>query len=75
MVNKYVAPKCTSGYASNVKKQISKFRFPLKRAELNMQWICFVNGRDWPATKHTVLLVQEPATKVFTPFLTKGLTT
>ena len=51
MVNKYAAPKCTSGYARNEKKQISKFHFPLKNAESKKQWIHFVNTRDWIATK------------------------
>ena len=55
MVNKFAAPKCTSGYASNEKKPRSKFHFPLKNAELNKQWIRFVNKRDWPATKHSML--------------------
>ena len=55
MFNKCAAPKCTSGYASNEKKQIAKFHFPLKNAELKRQWIRFVNRRDWLATKHLVL--------------------
>ena len=55
MFNKCAAPKCTSGYASDEKKQIEKFHFPLKNADLNKQWIRFVNRRDWPATKHLVL--------------------
>ena len=55
MVNKCAAPKCTSGYARNEKKQIAKFHFPLKIAELNKQWIHFVNKRDWLATKHSML--------------------
>ena len=46
---------CTSGYASNEKKQIAKFYFPLKNAELNKQWIRFVNRKDWLATKHSML--------------------
>ena len=46
MVNKCATPKYTSGYASNKKKQIAEFHFPLKRAELNKQWIRFVNRRD-----------------------------
>ena len=55
MFNKCAAPKCTSGYASNEKKQIAKFNFPLKNAELKRQWVRFVNRRDWLATKHLVL--------------------
>ena len=55
MFNKCAAPKCTSGYASNEKKQIAKFHFPLKNAELKRQWIRFVNRRDWLARKHLVL--------------------
>ena len=51
MVNKCTAPKCPSGYASNEKKQIAKFHFPQKNAELNKQWIRFVNISDWIATK------------------------
>ena len=47
MLNKCAAPKCTSDYASNEKKQIAKFDFPLKNAELKKQWIRFVNRRDW----------------------------
>ena len=43
MVNKYATLKYTSGYASNEKKQISEFHFPLKNEELNKQWIRFVN--------------------------------
>ena len=55
MFNKWVAPKCESGYASNEKKQIAKFHLPLKNAELKRQWIRVVNRRDWLATKHLVL--------------------
>ena len=55
MVNKCAAPNCTSGYASNEKKQIAKFHFPLKNAEFNKQWTRFVNTRDWLATKHSVV--------------------
>ena len=59
MVNKYAASKCNSGYASNEKKnqkkQIGKFHFPLKNAELNKQWTRFVNRRDWLAVKYSVL--------------------
>ena len=51
MVNKCAAPKCTSGYASNEKKQTEKFHFPLRNAELNKQWIHFISKRDWLATK------------------------
>ena len=43
MVNKCTAPKCASGYVGNEKKQIAKFHFRPKNAELNKQWICFVN--------------------------------
>ena len=55
MFNKCAAPKCTSGYASNEKKQIAKFHFPLKNAELKRHWVHFVIRRDWLATKHLVL--------------------
>ena len=50
-----LAPKCASGYASNEKKQIPKFHFPLKNAELKRQWIRFLNRKDWLAMKHLVL--------------------
>ena len=43
MVNKCTAPKCTFGYVSNEKKQIAKFHFRPKNAELNKYWISFVN--------------------------------
>ena len=55
LINKCAAPKCTSGYASNEKRQISKCHFPLKNAELKKQWIRFVNRRDWIVTKHLLL--------------------
>ena len=55
MVNKCAAPKCTSGYASNEKKQMAKFHFPLKNAESKKQRNRFVNRRDWIATKRSVL--------------------
>ena len=55
MFNKCAAPNCTSGCASNEKKQIAKFYFPLKNADLKRQGIRFVNRRDWLATKHLVL--------------------
>ena len=55
MVNKCAAPKCTSGYASNEKKQMAKFHFPLKNAESKKQRNRFVNRRDWIAAKHSVL--------------------
>ena len=35
MFNKCAAPKFTYGYASDEKKQIAKFHFPLKSAHLN----------------------------------------
>ena len=38
MVNKLVALKCTSVYASNEKKPSAKFHFPLKNAGLNRQY-------------------------------------
>ena len=46
---------CISGYVSNEKKPSTKFHFPLKNAELNKQWIRFVNKRDQLATKHSIL--------------------
>ena len=52
MFNKYAAPKYTSGYAINEKKQTAKFQFPLKNAGSKKQRIPFVNRRDWLATKH-----------------------
>ena len=55
MVNKCTASKCTFGYASNEKKPSGKFHFPLKNVELNKQWIRFVNKRDWPATKYSIM--------------------
>ena len=55
MANKCAGSKCTSGVASNEKKQIAKFHFPLKNAELKKQWIYFLNRRDWIATKPSVL--------------------
>ena len=55
MANKFAAPKFTFGYVSNEKKPSAKFHFPLKNAELNKQWIRFVNKRDWLATKHSML--------------------
>ena len=54
MFDKCAALKC-SGYAINKKKQIAKFHFPLKNVELKMQWICFVDRRDWLAAKDSVL--------------------
>ena len=39
----------------NEKKQIAKFRFSLKNADLIKQWIRFVKRRDWLATNHSVL--------------------
>ena len=55
MSNKCAAPKCTSGYASDENKQIAKFHFLLKNADLKKQWIRFVNRRHRLATKHLVL--------------------
>ena len=55
MVKKCAALKCASDYGRNEKKQISKFHFPLKIAELNKQWIHFVNRKEWLATKHSML--------------------
>ena len=37
------------------KRPSTKVHFPLKNAELNKQWIRFVNKRDWLATKHSIL--------------------
>ena len=55
MFNICAASKCTSGYASDEKKQIAKFYFPQKNADLKKQCIRFVNRRDWIATKQLVL--------------------
>ena len=55
MFNKYAALKCTSGYAINEKKQIAKFNFPLKNADLKKQWIRFDNSGYWLARKHLAL--------------------
>ena len=53
MFNKCETAKCTtSGYASDEKKQIEKFNFLLKTADLKKQWIRFVNRRDWLARKY-----------------------
>ena len=54
MVDKCASLKC-SGYASNEKKQIAKFHFPLKNVELKKLWNRFVNRRDWLAAKDSVL--------------------
>ena len=37
------------------RKQVQKFHVPLKNAELNKQWIRFLNKRDWVAVKHSML--------------------
>ena len=55
MFNECAAPMCASGYASNEKKQIAEFHFPLNNAEWEKQWIRFVNRNDWITTKHLVL--------------------
>ena len=52
MYNKCATPKCTSGFVSNGRKQIAKFHFPLKNANLKKQRIRFVNIRDWLGRKH-----------------------
>ena len=52
---KFTAPKSTSGYVSNEKRPSAKFHFLLKNAELNKQWIRFVNKRDWLATNRSML--------------------
>ena len=43
---KFASRKCASGYASNEEKPSAKFQFLLKHAEINKQWIHFVNKRD-----------------------------
>ena len=55
MVNKCAAPKCTSGYARNEKKQIAKFHFPLRNVALKKQWISFFNRRDSACNETLVL--------------------
>ena len=55
MVNKFAAPKCTSGYVSNEKKPSAKIRFSVKNAQLNKQWMHFVSKRDWLALKHSMM--------------------
>ena len=52
--NKCAAPKCSSGYASNEKRQISKCHFPLKM-RVKEAVVRSVNRRDWIATKHLLL--------------------
>ena len=50
MVNKFAVLKC------NEKKPSEKFHhFSLRNAELNKQWILFVNKRDRLATNHSML--------------------
>ena len=46
MVDKCAASKCTSGHASNEKKQIAKINFPLQNAEFNKHWIRFLNKKE-----------------------------
>ena len=53
-INKTLEKYLWKCHASNKKKQITKFHFPLKNAESKKQWISFVNRRDWIATKHSV---------------------
>ena len=55
MFNKFAAPKCTSGYASNEKEPCAKFYFPEKNVGSNKQWIRFVSKIDWLATKRSML--------------------
>ena len=67
MFNKCATSKCTSRHASNEKKQIAEFYFPLKYAELNKQWIRFLNRRHCLAAKSSVLrklLFEEKSLKI-----------
>ena len=52
---KFTSPKSTSDYVSNEKRPSAKFHFLLKNAELNKQWIRFVNKRAWLATNRSML--------------------
>lgn len=56
MVNKCAAVTRTTGYSSSSnEKVISKFRFPIKNAELTLKWARFVNRQGWSPSAHSVL--------------------
>ena len=66
MVNKCVAFGCKTGYRNT--EQISTFRFPHGKPDLNIKWIKFVNRADWNVSKNSVLCVNHFEEK----FITKG---
>ena len=54
LVNKFDAPKRKTGYQSIDHRFRKKtiFHFPIKKADLNKQWIRFANRINWESTQH-----------------------
>ena len=54
LVNKFDAPKRKTGYQSIDYRFRKKtiFHFPIKKADLNKQWIRFANRINWESTQH-----------------------
>ena len=55
MVNKCAAPKCRTGYECVRKNQLATFSFPLKKIELNTQWVGLFSRKNWKPTKNPAL--------------------
>ena len=57
MINKCVAFRCKSGYATCTEK-VSLFSFPLHKPHLNEHWARLVNNTNWQPSQSSVLCVQ-----------------
>ena len=66
MVNKCVAPGCTSGYTSAGKNDCAMFRFP-KNEQLNKIWIARVPRHSWKPSKNAVLCERHFVSDDFLP--------
>jgi len=59
MVNTCAVVHCKTGYTKRqnkvdvVSEKQPLFSFPVKKTELNKQWIKFVNRKDWAPSKHS----------------------
>ena len=65
MVNKCAVYGCESGYTAKKKKKtedgsnkrpvVAAFRFPLKKSELLVRWVKFINRSEWNPSEHSVI--------------------
>ena len=55
MVHKCCVFGCRTGYREKASEKIAVFHFPLKKERLCLEWIRFVNRRNWEPSKTSVI--------------------